>query len=150
MNRWHLGSSLVEDLLEAQDEGRVALTPEDRRILLLHSTDAIAGLLRDPESERAAQLVAKAEEGYTRVLGPLPEGMKRQLAPSPASTGESSGEGARAPSRSVADASIRVPLAGLDQLGRVVTELFISRTSIEQQLLAEVYGTRACQMVVSH
>ena len=147
-------SHRMEDLLDYLYENQIAVSP-DMMGLLLASTDVLERLADGDEKSvqdiiedlyasyttllhQLSSAVRSAQDGLAPKPGPLPQEKLLDLAeftqqpPPPAET-ETVEEAAPTPKRAVGRV-VRVPIERLDDLVKLVSELVISRTVIEQRM----------------
>lgn len=123
-------SHRMEDLLDQYYDGERVATP-DEVDLLLAATDAIDDVIQNrpnatgfaPLFERldAALAVSPPDAAAAEVVVP-------PTAPTPATPEPKKGAAVRA-----VEASVRVPISKLDELGKLIGELVIARTAFEQR-----------------
>jgi chemosensory pili system protein ChpA (sensor histidine kinase/response regulator) len=126
----------MEDALDRLYDDEMRFSPEVEQ-LLLASADALAELIADGgQSADVREAVEEAYAGYAAILGDV----EAEVAPEPTEELvrlEADLEPAPTPTASDADASelsVRVPLKRLDEIVRLMSELVIGRSAMQQRL----------------
>ncbi|MFN7960535.1 MAG: Hpt domain-containing protein [Thermoanaerobaculia bacterium] len=122
-------SHRMEDLLDRLYDGDQDLDPE-AAALLSETNDALEDLVRRPgpsESAATEELLASFEERYSRALPVAAPALSARAAALAEESAEAA-TGARA-----AGERLRVPVAGLDELVRLVSELVVARSVFERR-----------------
>jgi chemosensory pili system protein ChpA (sensor histidine kinase/response regulator) len=132
----------MEDLLDLLYEGEMAVSPEVIG-LLLASTDALEDMAAGKAQAEAVQALYARYADLLGATPPSPEAGPEELAlPQPPEPSEAAAPGPEAgqvdrPASRVADRKrqyVRIPIERLDDVVKLVTELVITRSSLEQRM----------------